>query len=214
MTEIAIYVEGGGNTADQKAELRRGFDGLLENLKSRARVKRLGWRLVPSGGRKQTYDAFINALRNNSDTLNILLVDSETVIQIHNFNNVQDAIIRVAHLTQQGWNLSTANSVAVHLMVQCMEAWIVSDADALEEFYGQKFIRNALPSRDNLEEEPKQDVYNKLARATRETQKGEYGKIKHASQLLQKINRARVEQRCPRFAIFTQWLQQTIDTMG
>jgi len=43
VTEIAIYVEGGGDTPDQKAELRRGLDGLLDNVKSKAREKRLRW---------------------------------------------------------------------------------------------------------------------------------------------------------------------------
>lgn len=213
MSEIAIYVEGGGDTVQQKADLRRGFDGLLHNVKSRAREKKLGWRVIPAGGRIQTYEAFLNALRMNPEIVNILLVDSETDIQLHNFDNDQDSKVRVAHLTQQGWDLSKAKAVAVHLMVQCMEAWIVSDADALEGFYGQKFVRNALPARTNLEQESKQDIFNKLEKATRNTQKGEYGKIKHASLLLQKIDRAKVEQRCPRFAIFSQWLRETVESI-
>jgi len=40
MTEIAIYAEGGGDTAQQKADLRRGFDGLLKNVKLKAQEKR------------------------------------------------------------------------------------------------------------------------------------------------------------------------------
>ena len=42
MTEIAIYLEGGGDTAQQKAELRTGMDALLEPQKRAARVKGLG----------------------------------------------------------------------------------------------------------------------------------------------------------------------------
>ena len=38
MTEIAIYVEGGGDTAQQKAELRNGFDELLNSQKQAART--------------------------------------------------------------------------------------------------------------------------------------------------------------------------------
>lgn len=40
MTAIAIYVEGGGDSTDQKGELRRGFDALFKAAKSRAREKR------------------------------------------------------------------------------------------------------------------------------------------------------------------------------
>jgi hypothetical protein len=91
-----------------------------------------------------------------------------------------------------------------------MEIWIVADVDALSRFYGQGFAPNSLPRRVNLEEEPKVDVYNKLMRATRTTLKGAYGKSRHASQLLQSIDPTQVAARCPRFAILTSWLEETI----
>jgi hypothetical protein len=211
VTEIAIYVEGGGDTPDQKAELRRGLDGLLDNVKSKAREKRLRWKLIPSGGRLTTYEAFINALRTNPGTINVLLVDSETPIAAAPDDTDQDAEIRVAHLTQcDRWDLSEAHPERVHLMVQCMETWIVADRGALRNFYGPRLALNSLPRRVNLEEEPKVDVYGKLMRATRATQKGEYGKIRHASQLLQRINPTQVAERCPRFAILIRWLEKTI----
>jgi len=55
-----------------------------------------------------------------------------------------------------------------------------------------------------------------LARATKDTTKGEYSqknhsKIKHASKLLEKIRADRVAARCPRFATFTRWLGKQID---
>lgn len=77
MTEIAIYAEGGGDTTAQKAELRQGFDGLLNAVKSRAREKRIGWKLVCRGGREATYRACINALHVSPNAINVLLVDAE-----------------------------------------------------------------------------------------------------------------------------------------
>jgi len=211
VTEIAIYVEGGGDTPEQKAELRRGLDGLLDNVKSKARAKRLSWKLIPSGGRQATYEAFINALHTNPDRINVLLVDSETPIAAVTGDTDQDAEVRVAHLTQRDqWDFSEVHSQRVHLMVQCMETWIVADVDALRRFYGQGFATNSLPRRVNLEEEPKVDVYNKLMMATRATQKGEYGKIRHASRLLQNIDPIQVETHCPRFAILMRWLEESI----
>jgi hypothetical protein len=212
MTAIAIYVEGGGNTAVQKAELRQGLDGLLEEVKSKARAKRLRWKLVCAGGRQTAYDAFINALRTNQDAINVLLVDSESPIAAESGDPVRDARERVAHLTaRDGWNLAATPVERIHLMVQCMEAWIVADAEALAKYYGQGFVDNVLPARQNLEDEPKLDIYDKLARATRNTQKGEYGKIRHASQILQRIDTTKVAQRCPRFATFTRWLTESIE---
>jgi hypothetical protein len=211
VTELAIYAEGGGDTTHQKAELRVGLDGLLNNVKSKAREKRLGWKLVCAGGRQATYEAFINALHTNPGTINVLLVDSETSIVAATDDTDQDAAVRVAHLTQcDQWDLSEAHPKRVHLMVQCMETWIVADMAALRRFYGQGFAPNSLPRRVNLEEEPKVDVYEKLVRATRATQKGEYSKIQHASQLLQNIDPTQVAARCPRFAILTRWLGETI----
>ena len=92
-----------------------------------------------------------------------------------------------------------------------MEAWIAADPDALQEFYRRDFKRDSLPKRPNLEDEPKSDLYEKLKSATKDTQKGAYGKIKHASKLLEMIGPDMVAARCPRFRIFREWLNQSID---
>jgi len=96
-------------------------------------------------------------------------------------------------------------------MVQCMEAWIVADPDALAKFYGQEFKRAKLPLRVNLEEEPKADLYTRLEDATERTQKGKYGKIRHASELLGLIDPAKVTARCLRFSNFRRWLTEAIE---
>ena len=81
MTQIAFYVEGSGDTAQQKAELRQGFDGLLERVKSSARAKRLGWKLACCGDRRAAYEAFINGVRMNPGAIDVLLVDSEDPVE-------------------------------------------------------------------------------------------------------------------------------------
>jgi citrate synthase len=210
---IAIYVEGGGDTVQQKVELRTGFDALLSAQKDAARAKRLGWKLVFCGGRTQTHDAFINASRQSSkDELILLLVDSEGPVKSETADKKQNAIERKNHLSERDrWDLKDIPPQNIHLMIQCMEAWIVADAEALIAYYQKDFHQNKLPNRTNLEEEPKESVYKKLAEATRDTKKGEYGKIKHASQLLALIDPAKVASRCPRFKTFAEWLNAQID---
>ncbi len=224
MTEIAIYVEGGGDTAQQKAELRNGFDELLNSQKQAARSKRLKWKLVPSGGRDAAYKDFMNAVRQaDGETLCVLLVDSEDELPVDLPKSVNespedtiqrklaDALGRRNHLVNRDkWNLSGVPSEHIHLMVRCMEAWIVSDPDKLARHYGQGFHANSLPTRPNLEDEAKASLYDGLQKATRNTSKGEYAKIKHASKLLGLIDPKKVAARCPRFGTFTSWLDEQI----
>jgi Domain of unknown function (DUF4276) len=219
MKEVAIYVEGGGDTAQQRAELRNGLDRLLNTQKQASRDKRLRWKLVPSGGRQSTYDAFINAVRQaNRDTLCVLLVDSEGPIARETKGKlVANAQVRKQHLeTRDGWDLNKLEPETIHLMVQCMEAWILADPESLAKYYGKGFRVRRLPTRPNLEDEPKLDIYAKFARATKDTRKGPYSeannaKIKHASTLLALIDPNKIAARCPRFATFMTWLNTQID---
>jgi hypothetical protein len=54
----------------------------------------------------------------------------------------------------------------------------------------------ALPGPENLETVSKTDVGRALTQATRETQKGEYHKIRHAEDLLKRVDPAIVRGRC------------------
>jgi hypothetical protein len=46
MSAIAVYMEGGGDSADAKALLRQGISEFLRSLREAARQKRLHWRVV------------------------------------------------------------------------------------------------------------------------------------------------------------------------
>ena len=153
MNAIAIYVEGGGDgpgSNHSKRELRQGFDILLQELKKAAQAKMLGWQLIPCGSRGQTFKAFRNDLRQADDeALLVLLVDSEDAIgpEAKNAGDA-NAKARVQHLTQRpgdNWDLSEADPEQVHLMVRCMETWIVADPGALADYYGKGFHIKAYP---------------------------------------------------------------------
>jgi hypothetical protein len=88
--------------------------------------------------------------------------------------------------------------------------WIVADAEALTAFYGKSFHASALPRRTVLDDEPKTSVYNALEAATKATQKGSYGKIRHASELLKRLKPAIVATRCASFQDLTRWLDAAI----
>ena len=80
-------------------------------------------------------------------------------------------------------------------MVQTMETWIVADRPVLEDYYGDGFDGNALPGMADLE--AASGVDKSLERATRNSGRGRYRKIGHASDLLRRIDPETVRKRCP-----------------
>ena len=61
---IAIYIEGGGNTAQTLKPFRTGMSAFLTPIVNVVRKKRIRWRVIPCGGRTETYDAFVDAIEN------------------------------------------------------------------------------------------------------------------------------------------------------
>lgn len=188
MSGVAIYLEGGGEGKNSRAALRRGMDGFLRRLKDATRAKGWRWRLVCCGPRDDALRGFRQAVNRGDDAVTVLLVDAEGPVQ----RPCREHLRR-----RDGWNMAFAEDDAVHLMVQVMETWIVADSAALAAYYGRGFSENALPNRANLEAEPKAAVERALNRATERPRKGRYHKIRHASELLQRIDAERVQERCP-----------------
>lgn len=102
-----------------------------------------------------------------------------------------------AHLhARDKWDLTGIGDDVVYLMIRTMETWIVADPDALRSYYGRHFKFVLLPRAVDLESVTKTEIASALDRATRDTRKGTYQKIRHASDLLRRIDREKVRQRC------------------
>ena len=191
MTGVIIYVEGGGDKRNGRALLRQGIDAFLRSLKAAAQARGWRWNTVCCGGRSQTFRRFqdgVSKARNGAIVL--LLVDAEAPVV---------AATPTEHLrTRQGdkWRFDGVRDDQVHLMVQTMERWIVADADALAEFYGPDFDKGALPRHSDIEAVGKAQVAAALERATSRTSKAKYHKIRHASELLHRIDPDKVRRRC------------------
>jgi hypothetical protein len=84
-------------------------------------------------------------------------------------------------------------------MVQAMEAWFFSDIDAVADFYGQHFNRNAMGKTADVESISKKDLYARLAQATSDKRltKGKYDKGNHSGFILRKLDPQRVQERSP-----------------
>jgi len=108
MKKVVIYVEGGGDSAAQKAELRQGFDSLLKSQKQVAAGNGVSLRIVCCGSRNETYRRFIQGVKTDrGDTEAVLLVDSEEALNPGVTGQTDsNATARKAHLTKRDkWDL-------------------------------------------------------------------------------------------------------------
>jgi hypothetical protein len=192
--EIFLYVEGGGDK-EGKARLRQGFALFFGKLHDEARRRGVQWRLVPCGSRNQTYETFLLGLGSHPDSLNLLLVDSERPVT----GSVRDHL-QAAAPDGDGWQLAAVDEDQLHLMTQLMESWFVAEPGALSKLYGQGFAANALPRANNVEMVEKSAVLDGLHRATKDTQKGPYHKMRHSPLILERLNAATVASRAPHCA--------------
>ena len=187
MNSIIIFMEGGGQHKESRAMLRAGMEEFLRELKETAQAKSWRWKLSCSGSRNAAFKCFENARRRGGHTLVVLLVDAEGPVSASPRDHLS---------AKDGWNMSDSNDVAIHLMTQTMETWILADSEALANYYKQNFTQNALPKSDDLEKVSKVDVERALKRATQKTQKGAYHKIKHAGDLLKRIDPRKARKKC------------------
>lgn len=61
--EIRVYVEGGGDNKDTKAQIRQGFRTFLKALVLLAEERKVPFKVIACGSRNSTLDDFRIALR-------------------------------------------------------------------------------------------------------------------------------------------------------
>lgn len=191
-TSIAIYIEGGGDTAQTLTPFRTGMSAFLKPIVDEVRKKRIKWRVIPCGGRRAAYDAFVDALLNEPEVHNVLLVDSEDPIAI--------TVAPWTHLRDRvgdGWvQPAGADETRCQMMVACMEAWFLGDPANLKRHYGGNFDETKLPPANQAETRTKTDINNALRQATRDTPAGEYKRIRDGAKLLARVDSATVRTHC------------------
>lgn len=202
---VKLYVEGGGDTAALKADCRKGFTRFITEAGITKRP-----RIVACGSRRDAYDSYCTAVNNGEEA--VLLVDSEAEINEQHQQGKANTWLPWQHLRhRQGDAWDKPNCVPetdCHLMVQCMETWLITDRNTLEAFFGQGFNKNQLPAQANpIEQVAKATVYSSLSNATRNCRgKGRYGKSKHSFKLLAEISPKRVTEASP-------WAKRFIDEL-
>lgn len=184
--KIRIYIEGGGDRNNTKAAIRQGFSQFFQELVQLAQSKKIKWNIIICGSRNDAFRDFNNALTSHPDAFNVLLVDAEAPV----VKNSPWEHLKI----RDNWIPPAIDDIHCHLMVQTIEAWMIADIDALKKFYGQGFQENAIPKIKDVEKIDKDTLASSLKKATRNTTKGEYQKIKHASKLLEILDTDKVRQ--------------------
>lgn len=190
--DIAVYIEGGGDTAQTLDPFRRGMSVFLKPVVDVVRARRIRWRIIACGGRQAAYEAFVDALANEPEAFNVLLVDSEDPVSI--------TVSPWEHLkTREGdqWDTPAgADNERCQMMVACMEAWFLADPAGLKRHYGGNFNEDALPPANQAESRTKVRIHDALRKATRPTPAREYQKIRDGAKLLEKVDPSVVRRHC------------------
>jgi hypothetical protein len=185
-----IYLEGGGDSKELHARCREGFRRLLESCGFAGRMPRL----VACGGRGEAYEDFKAAHQEAGPVAYVaLLVDSEEPVA-----NLEETW---AHLHRRdGWQMpKDAEDWQVLFMTTCMETWIVADRPALAAHYGQALQTSALPPVEHLEQRARDDVQERLVRATKSCSNA-YTKGKRSFAILGRLHPATLDAHLPSFA--------------
>lgn len=185
VSEIRIYFEGGGEERAGKTRLRQGFHAFFQEVIALARDNRVKFQLVACGRRSNAYRNFCNAIQDHARAFNVLLVDSEEAVDCDPWTHLR---------SRDGWTRPDGiEDRHCHLMAQAMEAWFVADIETLRGYYGVGFNPNPVPNNPDVEQIPKNTLESSLKAATRNTQKGEYHKIRHASAILERLSAEKVQ---------------------
>jgi hypothetical protein len=203
---IAIYIEGGGDTAQTLTPFRRGMSAFLKPMVEAVRKKRIKWRVIPCGGRKAAYDAFVDAVANEPEVYNVLLIDSEDPVPI-----TQKPWAHLQNRPGDSWKRpDTTDDSRCQMMVACMEAWFLADPINLKRHYGGNFDDRKLPAANRAETLTKDQINNALKKATKDTQAREYQKIRDGAKLLGKVNPDTVRAHCKWCDRFLTTLEEAI----
>ena len=150
--------------------------------------------VIPCGPRGKAYHKFRTAIGEaKADDFIVLLVDSEAAVA------ASDSPWKHLKKSDNWTQPSAAADDSAQLMVQCMEAWFVTDRQSLSVYFGRDFRAAALPARDDVEAITKRDLERTLKQATKSCSKGKgtYRKGRHSFDLLGCLDPSKVMESSP-----------------
>lgn len=83
-------------------------------------------------------------------------------------------------------------------MTTCMETWIAADRETLKTHYGNKLQESALPALENLENQSRHDIQEKIIHATSNCSNA-YKKGKYSFEILGNLSPEELKKHLPSF---------------
>lgn len=201
--EVTVFVEGGGDSDAQHAKFRKNFQTLL----AKAGLSGKKPRVAVCGGRSFAYKDF----KNYRKGYGILLVDSESPISPITDEHPAQPWEHLQRREGDKWSKPDgASDEQCHLMVQCMEAWLIADKETLTQYFGSGFKENKLPQNTDIPAIPKANLLLGLENATKTCRKGCYSKGSHSFELLGLIDPAKIKDKCTWAKRFFETLDQVM----
>ena len=186
MVKVRLIIEGGGEGKRQAGSFRAGWREFFQSAGITANRPII----LRGGSRNQAFQRFVSEVEKaNPDELPILLVDSEGPVEPNHsvWQHLQ---------TNDGWRPpASVSDQQAFLMVQAMEAWLLADRAALQNYFGRGFRENRLPQQTNPERVPKDDLAPALARASADCRR-QYAKGPVSFAILGIVNATVVAERC------------------
>lgn len=160
---VTVFIEGSAN--DKNGNLRQGFGMLFEQ-----RIKKRTFKIVLGDDKHATIRKF------KGDKLSgkkVILIDLDAG------EETRDEQIKKLGL----------DKAQTFFMIQELEAWFISQSEILDSYYNVD-IKSKVQHKDPKKIQNPGDL---LAQLTKNTKKGEYHKVRHATDLLKKLSLATLE---------------------
>ena len=207
---LKLFVEGGGDRNNSLAsDLRRGFKLFLQKAGFIGRLPRV----IACGSRQSAYNDYCLAVNKAEPAM--LLIDSEAPVEEQfergDFSEWKPWAQLQSRKDADGNQCDNWDRVGAdrdcHLMVQMMETWFLADSEAMKVYYGRGFNEDGFTVRsNNIENIPKEKVYDIIENSTRETKKKGYSKGSDSFKILALIEPAKVKER-------SKWAKRFLDTL-
>ena len=201
-----IYVEGGGEDSGLNAAVRQGFHRLFEKAGLKGRMPEF----VPCGSGQSAHEDFALALRQRKADFVGLLADSEEPVANHD-----QPWSHLEHRTENPLKRPEgATDEQTFLMATCMETWIATDLKVRgKEYRGGCLVEGVLPPPSEIEHKRREDVQDRLKRATR-ARPNAYAKGKPSFKMLEEIEPSRIRGHLPGFRRMERILREKLTLDG